>query len=148
MHPDQFQDEERQKAAHARMVHLNQAYREALRLAQSRTAGSYRESIDCEEAVKLAYKMLKMKKPESALTQLSRAESHSADWYHAQGRIMMEMGQYDTAEQSFRTSVRMEPDNIEHRRWALDARTEARKAKTFSGRLRRMIFGKRPRRRS
>lgn len=138
-HPDQFQDAAGQYAAQERMVALNLAYHEALRLATDRAAKPYTQQIACDDAVQLAQKMLRQRSPESALRQLMRARTRSAAWYNQQGVILMAMEQYDSACQSFREAVKRDPNNIEYRRGALDATLALRKSQTLKGRLKKLL---------
>ena len=143
-HPDQFHDEEDRQAAHERMAAINKAYEEAMRLASSRRTMPYTAPIPCEDAVAVARKMLTQRGPESALCQLLRAESRSAEWFALQGEILMAMEQYDSAEQSWRQAVRMEPNNVIYRRGALAALVARRNANSLRGRVRK-LFGRRNR---
>ncbi len=138
-HPDQFQDEQRQAEAHARMVALNRAYEEALKLAQSRAGSPYTAALTCEEALKSARRMLERGSPESALRQLLRAEHRSAEWYALQGRLLMQMEQYVSAEQSYREAIRLDTGNMDYRRGALDALVAARRERTLSGRIHKLL---------
>ena len=138
-HPDQFQDEEEQRQAHARMVLLNQAYEEALKLAQARSSSPYTASMACEDAVNLARRMLRDHSPESALRQLLRASTRSAEWYGVQGDVLMHMEQYESAEQSYREAVRLDPGEMRYRRGALDAMVALRNSRTLTGRIRKLL---------
>lgn len=138
-HPDQFLDADERRAAQEKMIALNLAYEEAIRLAVPHRAGMYTREISAEDAKQLARKMLRQHSPESALRQLLRADYKDAEWYYIQGYILMEMHQYETAHQSYREAVRRDPDNIEYRRGALDAAVAMKKAKTVSGRIKEMF---------
>lgn len=138
-HPDQFQDAAAQRAAHERMIALNHAYQQALRLAADRASKPYTQQIACEDAIHLAQKMLRQRSPESALRQLMRAETKTAAWYHQQGIILMAMEQYASACQSFREAVKRDPNNIEYRRGALDATIALRESQTVWGRVKRLF---------
>lgn len=140
IHPDRIQDAELQQKAKEQMVALNQAYEQALRFAGAHKA-PYQQSLTCEDAIRLAQKMLSQHSPESALRQLLRSESRSADWFYLQGLILMQMKQYEAAHQSFREAVKREPDNMTFRSGALDAAVAMKKAATFGGKL-RSFFGK------
>ena len=78
-------------------------------------------SPDAEEAKTIAKKLLEQQRYESALLQLSHAESRDDEWYYIHGQLLMGMRQYTTAHQSFREAVRLKPENNEYRRGALDA---------------------------
>ncbi len=138
-HPDQFQDEKQREDANRRMVALNHAYEEALSKCGSGTAASLPRKLSCEDAMEVAEKMLAKGYPESALQQLLRASSRSAAWYALQGKVLMTMSQYQSAEQSYREAVRMDPDNIRYRAGALDALVAFRESRTLTGRLRHLL---------
>ncbi|MBQ8537515.1 MAG: DnaJ domain-containing protein [Clostridia bacterium] len=118
-HPDQFQDEEMQRQAQNELVKLNLAYEEALRLTGQKKVGF--NLISQEEAKHFALKLMAQGNLESALRQLNRAETKDGDWYCLQGQILMAMRQYETAHQSYRAAVRLDPDNLRYRQGALDA---------------------------
>lgn len=140
-HPDHFQDPEEQRTAQEKMMELNQAYEQCMRL-KTASGAPYNQSLTCEDAIRLARKMLTQRSPESALRQLMRADAKDAEWYNLQGVILMEMDQYDSAHQSFREAVRRDPDNIEYRRGALDAAVAMKKSRTLLGRV-QTLFGAR-----
>lgn len=136
-HPDMFPEGPERKAAQEKMIALNLAYEEAHHLALARRVNPYHENLSLEDALNLADKMLRQHSPESALRQLMRSESRDGRWYAAQGRILLEMEQYESAHQSYREAVRREPMNNEFRRGALDAAVAMKKAKTLRGRMER-----------
>lgn len=138
-HPDQFQDEEKREEATRHMVAVNHAYEEALATVARRPKTSMSVPLDCEDAVKISQSLMQQGYPESALQQLLRASSRSAGWYAEQGRVLMEMSQYQSAEQSYREAVRMDPNNITYRAGALDALVAYRNSRTLSGRLRHLM---------
>ena len=138
-HPDKFQDEAQRQAAQQKMVALNLAYEEAYHLATSRRVNTYVSALPADDAVALAAKMLRQHSPESALRQLMRAESRGGAWYAMQGRILMQMDQYESAHQSFREAVRLEPNNNDFRQGALDAALAMKKAQTFTGRIEKLF---------
>lgn len=143
-HPDQFTDEKEIAWAHQQMVHLNQAYEEAVHLVETRAVSPYQQMLSCEDAVELSRRLLTQGEPERALRQLMRADTKNASWYDAQGQVMMALEQYDTAEQSYRRAVRMDPENIRYRRGALDAHTAAKNAASLQGRVRKLLHLKKP----
>lgn len=134
-HPDMFPDPAQRKAAQQKMIALNLAYEEAYHLASSRRVNTYASALPADDAVRLADKMLRQHSPESALRQLMRAETRDGSWYAMQGRILMQMDQYESAHQSFREAVRREPENNVFRQGALDAAVAMKRAKTFTGRI-------------
>ncbi|MBR3098964.1 MAG: DnaJ domain-containing protein [Clostridia bacterium] len=137
-HPDMVQDPGEKQAAQERMIRLNLAYEEALRLASPRQHAPYIQEIPKTEAVLLAEKMMARGNPESALRQLLRAESRDASWYYVQGKILMQMEQYESAHQSFREAVLRSPENNEYRTGALEAALAMKKEKTLPGKARKL----------
>ena len=135
-HPDMFRDAGERQAAQQKMIALNLAYEEAYHLASSRR-DAYSRAITQDDALHLAAKMLRQHSPESALRQLMRSETRDGQWYAMQGRILMQMDQYESAHQSYREAVRREPANNEYRSGALEAALAMKRAQTFAGRVRR-----------
>lgn len=118
-HPDQFSDVTEQKEAQDRLIALNLAYEEALKIASQKRVGF--NLISQEEAKHFAIKLMEQGNLESALRQLNRADSKDASFFYLQAQILMSMRQYETAHQSYREAVRLEPDNLRYRQGALDA---------------------------
>ena len=144
-HPDMIQDPERKKEAQERMVQLNLAYEEALRLASPKTSAAVTEELSPAAAVLMAERMLARDNPESALRQLLKCDKRDGDWYYMQGKVLMAMEQFDSAHQSFREAVRLCPDNNVYRSGALAAVLAGRKAESFPGKIKkvyRKISGK------
>lgn len=141
-HPDQFLDGDERKAAQEKMIALNLAYEEAMRLAASHKPGMYTRELPTEDAKQLARKMLRQQGPESALRQLMRADRRDAGWYDLQGQILMRLRQYESAHQSFREAVKREPDSLDFRRNALDAAVAMKKANTLGGKLKELFHKK------
>ena len=139
-HPDRFQDPAERAAAQEKMIALNLAYEEALKLTASRkTVESYNTELTTDEALTLAEKMLRRGSTGTALRDLMRTTSRDGRWYAMQGRILMAMDQYETAHQSYREAVRHEPDNIEFRRGALAAAVALKKSRTIPGRMKMLL---------
>ena len=136
-HPDQFQDAEEQKLAQEKLIQLNLAYEEALKMVERRTVGF--NLISMEEAKHFAQRLIDQGNLESALRQLLRAESRDADWYQLQGEVLMQLKQYESAHESYREAVKREPNNIEYRRGALDAAVALRKSQTLVGKLKNFL---------
>lgn len=135
VHPDLIQDPSLRQETQERMVALNLAYEEALRLASPRPAHSQSEELSADEAILLARRSMTRDHPETALRQLLRCESRTGDWYYMQGQVLMAMHQYDSAHQSFREAIRQDPDNNTFRAGALEAAVAGRRAKTLPGRI-------------
>ncbi len=112
-HPDKFQDETERKAAQEKMITLNLAYEEAMKLAVNRTTASaaFNRELDQQDALTLAAKMLRQDNPEAALRQLLRASTRDSAWYAMQGKVLMALEQYESAHQSYREAIRREPNN-------------------------------------
>lgn len=139
-HPDQFLDADEQKAAQEKMIALNLAYEQALRLAvPHKTSGTYQHTLNVEDALHLAAKMLRQKNPDSALHHLNRTKDRNAAWYDMQGQAYMGLHQYEEAHQSFREAVRRDPDNLQYRRGALDAALAMKNAQTLHGKLKNLF---------
>ena len=137
-HPDMIQDPQQKEEAQQRMVQLNLAYEEALRLASPRThASSASQEISEPEAILMAEKMLARGNPESALRQLLRCNERDGKWYYTQGKVLMAMDQFETAHQSYREAVRREPENNVYRTGALDAAIAVRDSATLHGKLKK-----------
>ena len=140
-HPDKFLDADERKAAQEKMIALNLAYEEALKLTASRrsAATNYNRELTVDEALALADKMLRRDSPESALRQLMRTKARSGAWYAMQGRVLMALEQYESAHQSYREAVRWEPHNNAFRAGALDAAVALKKSRTVMGRIRALL---------
>ena len=134
-HPDQFSDAAAQQKAQAELVRLNLAYEEAQRLLTQRPQAMVYHKVPVEQAKQVAKRLLEQERYESALLQLSRAETKDAEWYYIQGQLLMGMRQYGTAHQSFREAVRLQPENLEYRRGALDAAVAVKKHQKWTYRV-------------
>ncbi len=132
-HPDQFQDAAQQKAAQEKLIRLNLAYEEALKLASQQRVGF--NLISMEEAKHFARRLIEQGNLESALRQLARADQKDADWYFIQGNILMGLKQYETAHQSYREAVRRDPDNRAYRAGALDAAVAMKKSRPIGQKI-------------
>ena len=143
-HPDLFQNPDEQKAAQERLVVLNLAYEEALRITGAKRVGF--NLVSPEEAKHFAEKLMEQGNPESALRQLNRADRKDAEFYYLQGRILMRLEQFETAYQSYREAVRLSPEENRFRRGALDATLAIKHSHTIwykVGKLIREVIGKR-----
>ncbi len=135
-HPDQFLDADEQKAAQEKMIALNLAYEQALRLAlPKRSGGAYQHELSVADAIHLAEKMLHTRNAESALHHLNRAKDRSAAWFDAQGRAYMMLQRYEDAHSAFREAVRREPNNLQYRRGAFDAAVGMKNNQTLQGKI-------------
>ena len=140
-HPDKFLDADERKAAQEKMIALNLAYEEALKLTASRrsAATDYNRELSVEEAIALADKMLRRDSPASALRQLMRTKARKGSWFATQGRVLMALEQYERAHQSYREAVRREPNNNVFRQGALDAAVALKKSRTLMGRIKKLL---------
>ncbi len=140
-HPDKFLDADERKASQEKMIALNLAYEEALKLTVNRrsVADSYTSELSGEEALELAAKMLRRQSPESALRHLLRTKKRDGAWFAMQGHVLMAMEQYESAHQSYREAVKREPNNIEFRRGALEAAVALKKSRTLVGRFKALL---------
>ena len=118
-HPDQFEDREMQLRAQEKLVDLNLAYEQAMKAASQRQYTF--TALPAEQAIAIAKKLLEQGHVESALGQMTRAETKTDAWYFFQGQLLMKMKQFASAHQAFRAAVKLCPDNNEYRSWALDA---------------------------
>ena len=133
-HPDQFGDQEQQQQAQEKLIQLNLAYEEALRQTSARQHTVF-HTVSVEEAKQIAKRLLEQQRYESALLQLSHAETRDDEWYYIHGQLLMGMRQYDTAHQSFREAVRLNPDNNEYRQGALEAAVAVKKHQKWAYRV-------------
>lgn len=143
-HPDLFQNPDEQKAAQERLVVLNLAYEEALRITGVKRVGF--NLVSPEEAKHFAQKLMEQGNPESALRQLNRADRKDAEFYDLQAQILMRLEQFETAYQSYREAVRLSPEENRFRRGALDASLAIKRSRTVwykIGKLIRDVIGKR-----
>lgn len=124
-HPDQFTDPDMQKNAQEKLIQLNLAYAEALRLTAG-LQGRY-NAVPLDQAKQIARRIMEQGRYESALLQLARTDTRDDEWYFIQGQALLKMKQYDSAHQSFREAVRLEPDNKEYRAGALEAAVAMKK---------------------
>ena len=116
-HPDIVQGDEQKNEAQDRLIKLNLAYREALRLA--RGPAKLMAPDPREESLKLANSLLARRMAVSAQRALERCRQESGDWYYLYGRALHEQGQYEAAHESFRQAVRRDPENSVYRMAAL-----------------------------
>ena len=138
-HPDMIRDPAEKESAQMRMVALNLAYEEALRLASPRASSPATAVLSSAEAVLMAQRAMARDNPQGALRSLIRCEERDGDWYYMQGRVLMAMEQYESAHQSFREAVRMSPDNNVYRSGALAAVVAQREAATLQGKVKKVL---------
>ncbi len=138
-HPDMIQDPSQKEEAQRRMVALNLAYEEALRLASPRGQMPAVPELTPAEAMLMAKRYLAGDNPEAALRQLLRCTERDGDWYYLQGKALMAMDQFESAHQSFREAVRRCPDNNVYRSGALAAVVAQREAETLHGKVKKVL---------
>ena len=140
-HPDMIQDPQMKEQAQQRMVALNLAYEEALRLASPRTQALPGVEVSAAEAILMAERCMAKGRPEAALRQLLKTESRSAAWYYLQGKALMALEQFESAHQSFREAIRRDPENNLYRSDALAAVVAHRQSQTIHGKLKKAVKG-------
>ena len=138
-HPDMIQDPLQKEEAQRRMVQLNLAYEEALRLASPRPQAPAGPPPTVAETILMAERALARDNPEAALRQLLRSEKRDGDWYYMQGKVLMAMDQFESAHQSFREAVRLSPDNNVYRSGALAAVVAQRESETIQGKVKKVF---------
>ena len=85
-HPDMITDPAEKEAAQTRMVALNLAYEEALRLASPRTGvNTVTPELSSAESILMAQRAMAKDNPEGALRSLVRCEKRDGEWYYRQG---------------------------------------------------------------
>ena len=139
-HPDMIRDPLLKEEAQERMVRLNLAYEEAIRLAAPRVktqAALPDEELPAASAVLMAERSLARNNPEGALRTLMKCRKRDGDWYYMQGKVLMALEQYESAHQSFREAVRMSPDNNVYRSGALAAVVAQRESETIQGKVKK-----------
>ena len=145
-HPDMIRDPSEKEAAQNRMVALNLAYEEALRIASPRPHScSVTPEVSCNEAVLLAKRAMARDNPAGALRALSRCEEKDGEWYYMQGKVLMALEEYDSAHQSFRQAVKLDPENNVYRAGALAAAVAYQKEQKLPGKMKkafRQLVGK------
>ena len=139
-HPDMIQDPVRKQEAQDRMVQLNLAYEEAIRLASPRNQQAEAELLPAA-AVLMAERSLARNNPEGALRTLLKCEKRDGDWYYMQGKVLMAMEEYESAHQSFRQAVRMDPENNVYRAGALAAAVAHQKEQKLAGKVKKAFKG-------
>ena len=89
----------------------------------------------------MAERALARDNPEAALRQLMHAETRDGDWYYMQGKVLMALEEYDSAHQSFRQAVRLDPENNVYRAGALAAAVALQKEQRLPGKVRKVFKG-------
>ena len=145
-HPDMITDPAEKEAAQTRMVALNLAYEEALRLASPRTGvNTVTPELSSAEAILMAQRAMAKDNPEGALRSLVRCEKRDGEWYYMQGKVLMALEEYDSAHQSFREAVRLCPENNVYRSGALAAAVALQKEQRLTKKIKkafRHLIGK------
>lgn len=118
-HPDKFLDPVEQQKGQERLIAINLAYEQAMKIAAQRQSPS--APMPLQQSKEWASKLLERKQYELAMLQLSKATEKDAEWYALQARTLTGLKQYLSAHQAWRTAVRLDPDNLPYRREALAA---------------------------
>ena len=140
-HPDMIRDPAEKEAAQTRMVALNLAYEEALRLASPRLSNPVTPVLSSAEAILMAQRAMARDNPQGALRSLIRCEERDGDWYYMQGKVLMAMEEFESAHQSFREAVRLDPENNVYRAGALAAAVAHQKEQKLAGKVRKAFKG-------
>lgn len=138
-HPDMIQDPAEKEAAQTRMVALNLAYEEALRLASPRTGTAVTPELSSAESILMAQRAMARNNPQGALRSLIRCEERDGDWYYMQGKVLMALEEFESAHQSFREAVRLDPENNVYRAGALAAAVALQKERKLPGKVRKVF---------
>ena len=138
-HPDMIRDPAEKEAAQQRMVALNLAYEEALRLASPRGNNPVTPMLSSPEAILMAQRAMARNNPEGALRSLIRCEERNGEWYYMQGKVLMALEEFNSAHQSFREAVRLDPENNVYRAGALAAAVALQKEQKLPGKVKRIF---------
>lgn len=125
-HPDGKGDAAARIEGQEKLIQINLAYEEAL---------SNVNPGHVVDAVHVAQRLAQQGHVEAALRILGRANKRDGQWFYLQGSYLLRLKQAQAAHESFRTAVRMEPENKAFRQGALDAALAMRKQETLSGRV-------------
>ncbi len=126
-HPDLFTDSAEQADAQEKMIRLNLAYREALKHCSDRAVSNHYVVYSPEKAMAMARRYYDLRQYDRALVQLSHISQRDAEWYAFQGKVLMGMGQYQSALQAFKICTKTDPDNQEYHALTLQAAVAVRK---------------------
>lgn len=130
-HPDSVQGTAEQQAAQDKLIRLNLQYKEAMQTIASRGAAN----VVLPDPRLVAQKLYEQGHLDGALRVLVKAAGRDAGWFVLQGEILLKKGEPEAAHQSFRTAIRLEPENARLREMALAASVAAQKQKTLRGRV-------------
>ncbi len=134
-HPDLFTDSDDQAAAQEKMIQLNLAYREALQRCAGRAAPNHYVVLSPEKAMAMAKQYYENRQYDRALVQLSHVAERGAGWYALQGKVLLGMGQYQSALQAFKICTKLEPDNREYHELTLQTAVALRRHQTIPYRI-------------
>ena len=95
--------------------------------------------LSSAEAILMAQRAMARDNPEGALRSLVRCEKRDGEWYYMQGKVLMAMDEYDSAHQSFREAVRLDPDNNVFRAGALAAAVAQQKEQKLPGKVKKVF---------
>ncbi len=130
-HPDKFQNPDEQAAGQTKLIGINLAYEQAMKIAGTRRKPAS-AALPLEQAKNWARKLLERKQFELALLQLGKSEGKDAEWYALQGQALGGTREFISSHQAWRAAVRMEPDNLTYRRGALEAEMRLRREGDFA----------------
>ncbi|MDR3051004.1 MAG: DnaJ domain-containing protein [Oscillospiraceae bacterium] len=125
-HPDAVLDESQKVHAQTRMIELNLAYEEALKLA-CRPAARPFVPAGLQETLHLAERLYNQRMYASAVRILSRCTEHTAQWYYLYGQALYALNLFDQAHNCYRHAVRLSPQDKDYRQGALRAYQAAKR---------------------
>lgn len=130
-HPDAVQDYKAQQAAQNDLIALNLNYAEAMRLSTIR----HSTQTFIPDAMQVAKQLFAKGHLESALRILGKAKTRDGEWFQLQGEILLKLGEVEAAHASFRSAVRLAPENSTYHEYALRAGVLMRKQQTLLGKI-------------
>lgn len=128
-HPDAIRDETQRREAQQKLIEINLAYEQALKNI-NRCQGDV-----VPDAIQVSKKLMEQGHLQAALSIMNRAPVRDGEWFYMQGTLLLKLKQPQTAHESFRAAVRMEPENQRFRQGALDAALAIRKQSTLPGKM-------------
>lgn len=87
----------------------------------------------------MAQRAMARNNPEGALRSLIRSEQRDSEWYYMQGKVLMALEEFNSAHQSFREAVRLDPENNVYRAGALAAAVALQKEQKLPGKVKKVF---------
>lgn len=114
-HPDRFSEGPERLWAEDRMMEINAAYSEALRLSRKRDQSAEGQLGDVRHLVELGQLT-------AARQALMRIAQRSAEWNYLFGDVLFRLGEYKKAALYLSVAVHQSPDNRQYRKAYAEAR--------------------------